>query len=185
MRDIDTRPLRGGWRGRELRDDRMFAVLTIACPKQPAPRGAFLEIPKALLPLRQQEGMEVGTIVAINGEAFAGFVDRDRRLVYLHAPPLPPNVPGMKIGTSVRAALTGMARAPGRRSRTKACENPQDARTAARMLRTFRAIAACGSRRAVRCAKQVGQPAAGGMLGAERQHRNGDRDTQKSADQAP
>jgi hypothetical protein len=59
-----------------------------------------------VLPLHQLDGKEVGTIVAINGEAFAGFVDRDRRLVYLDALPLPPNVPGLKMGTSVRAALT-------------------------------------------------------------------------------
>jgi len=82
---------------------RLLGVLTLICPRR-SERGAFFEIPMTVYPGGALKGKKVGTIIGINSQAFAGFVDDTRFLVYLNAPPLPP-VPGMKIGTSVRAAL--------------------------------------------------------------------------------
>lgn len=86
-----------------LSGDRMLGTLTLVFPRQ-SERGAFLQIPMAIYPSGDFKGKKVTTIIGINSQAFVGFVDDDRFLVYLNAK-APPPLPGMKAGTSVREAL--------------------------------------------------------------------------------
>ena len=84
--------------------DRVRGGITLNCPQR-SDLGPFLEIPKAVWPLGALEGKSVQTFIAVNGEAFMGFVDKDRWLIYLKAAPIVVEPPGMKKGTTVRNAL--------------------------------------------------------------------------------
>jgi hypothetical protein len=86
-----------------LSGTQMLGLLTLVCPRQ-SKTGAFLEIPMTVYPGADLKGKRVGMIIGVNSQAFAGFVDDNRFLVYLNAPGAPP-LPNMKPGTSVRAAL--------------------------------------------------------------------------------
>lgn len=81
----------------------LVAALTLVCPRQ-SERGAFLDIPMSLMGDTVLKGKRVQTILGVNSQAFAGYVDDNRFLIYLNTPQLPA-LPGMKSGTSVRAAM--------------------------------------------------------------------------------
>jgi len=88
-----------------LSGDRMVGVVNILCPRG-SPRGAFLEVPMTVRPRPELQGKQVQVFVVVNGQTFAGHVDNNRFLVYFDDPPLPNDMPGVRAGKSVRAALS-------------------------------------------------------------------------------